>query len=177
MCFTTSACRLIINMDDIDRCIESSNTICWASHACQVMVPLVLCFKTMWSVPDTVSWGADYESCTDSSTLVWPHKSIDLGSISGFQHLTVTVRRCVDKTYTNLFFQKCLKQGPTWIELWFKAHRNTVWTSVRATVWAGLLLQSTRAEMLWWWLSKLKDLDICYYEFSINISQPRSFRC
>lgn len=34
------------------------------------MVPLVLCFKTMWSVPDTVSWGADYASYADSYMLV-----------------------------------------------------------------------------------------------------------
>lgn len=103
MCFTTSAYRLVSNVDHTFMCIESNYTVCWASHACQVMVPLVLCFKTMWSVPDTVSWGADYESRTDSSMLVWLHKSIDKGPISGFQHLALTVQRCVD--ITNLFFQ------------------------------------------------------------------------
>lgn len=59
------------------------------------MVPLVLCFKTMWSVPDTVSWGADYESRTDSSMLVLPHNSADIHSYK----VAVNVKWCADQTY------------------------------------------------------------------------------
>lgn len=47
------------------------------------MVPLVLCFTTMWSVPDTVSWGADYERRTDSSVPGLLHNNADMDSISG----------------------------------------------------------------------------------------------
>lgn len=37
--------RLIITMDYTDMCIESNYSLCCANHACQVMVPLVLCLN------------------------------------------------------------------------------------------------------------------------------------
>lgn len=71
---------------------------CCANHACQVMVPLVLCFKTMWSVPDTVSWGADYESRTDSSMLISSQNSTDMdpSRVFSFSQASVKVGRWVD---------------------------------------------------------------------------------
>lgn len=47
------------------------------------MVPLVLCFKTMWSVPDTVSWGADYASYADSYKLVLLSNKTGTGTPTG----------------------------------------------------------------------------------------------